>query len=59
MLSKCCDKVQKRMNLRISQSQIGRLTDITYYDVTHDYFETMYNDEDIAILDEGWGHSIT
>ena len=52
MLSKCCDKVQKRMNLRISQSQIGRLTDITYYDVTNYYFETMYNDEDIAILDE-------
>jgi len=47
VLYKCCDKIQNRMNLRISQSSIGRKTDLTYYDVTNYYFETMYNDEDI------------
>lgn len=47
VLYKCSDKIQNRMNLRISQSSIGRATDLTYYDVTNYYFETMYNDEDV------------
>ena len=47
VLNKCSEKIQNRINLRISQSSIGRVTDLTYYDVTNYYFETMYNDEDI------------
>lgn len=40
------EAIQKRMNTKIKNS-IGRNTDITYYDVTNYYFETMYNDEDL------------
>ena len=42
--------IQTRMNTRIAESSIGRKADLTYYDVTNYYFETMYGDEDI--LDE-------
>jgi len=40
------DAIQKRMNLKISQS-IGRDTDVCFYDVTNYWFETDGNDEDI------------
>ena len=42
--------IQTRMNTRIAKSNIGRKTDLTYYDVTNYYYETMYGDEDV--LDE-------
>ena len=42
--------IQTRMNTRITKSSIGRKTNLTYYDVTNYYYETMYGDEDI--LDE-------
>lgn len=44
--------IQKRMNTKIKQSSVGRISDLTYYDVTNYYFETLYNDEDIYDLDE-------
>lgn len=44
--------IQMRMNTKIKKSSIGRNTDLTYYDVTNYYFETMYGDEDIYELDE-------
>ena len=45
-------KIQNRMNTKIKNSSIGRKTDLTYYDVTNYYFETMYGDDDIYELDE-------
>lgn len=44
--------IQLRMNTRIKNSTIGRKTDLTYYDVTNYYFETMYGDDDIYEVDE-------
>lgn len=44
--------VQLRMNTKIKNSSIGRCTDLTYYDVTNYYFETMYGDDDIYETDE-------
>ena len=52
VLNKKAESIQTRMNTKISQSSIGRNTDITYYDVTNYYFETMYGDDDIYKLDE-------
>ena len=45
-------KIQNRMNTKIKNSSIGRKTDLTYYDVTNYYFETMYGDDDVYDLDE-------
>ena len=45
-------KIQNRMNTKIKNSSIGRVTDLTYYDVTNYYFETMYGDDDVYELDE-------
>lgn len=45
-------KIQNRMNTKIKNSDIGRDTELTYYDVTNYYFETMYGDEDLYKLDE-------
>lgn len=45
-------KIQNRMNAKITNSSIGRVTNLTYYDVTNYYFETMYGDDDIYELDE-------
>ena len=45
-------KIQKRMNTKIKNSSIGRVTNLTYYDVTNYYFETMYGDDDVYELDE-------
>ena len=45
-------KIQNRMNTKIKNSSIGRKTNLTYYDVTNYYFETMYGDNDIYELDE-------
>ena len=45
-------KIQNRMNTKIKNSSIGRKTDLTYYDVTNYYFETMYGDDDEYELDE-------
>ncbi len=45
-------KIQNRMNTKIKNSSIGRKTNLTYYDVTNYYFETMYGDEDVYELDE-------
>lgn len=44
--------IQLRMNTKIKQSLIGRKSDLTYYDVTNYYFETMYGDDDIYEKDE-------
>ena len=44
--------IQNRMNTKIKNSSIGRVTNLTYYDVTNYYFETMYGDDDIYELDE-------
>lgn len=48
-------KIQNRMNTKIKNSSIGRVTNLTYYDVTNYYFETMYGDNDIYELDENNG----
>ena len=45
-------KIQNRINTKIKNSSIGRKTDLTYYDVTNYYFETMYGDDDVYELDE-------
>lgn len=45
-------KIQNRMNTKIKNSSIGRVTNLTYYDVTNYYFETMYGDDDVYELDD-------
>ena len=45
-------KIQNRINTKIKNSSFGRKTDLTYYDVTNYYFETMYGDDDVYELDE-------
>ena len=52
VLEKNSKKIQNRMNIKIKNSSIGRKTDLTYYDVTNYYFETMYGDDDVYELDE-------
>ena len=52
ILSKYSKQIQMRMNTKIKNSSIGRVTDLTYYDVTNYYFETMYGDEDVYETDE-------
>ena len=52
VLEKNSKKIQNRMNTKIKNSSIGRVTDLTYYDVTNYYFETMYGDDDVYELDE-------
>ena len=52
VLDKKSKGIQSRINTRIKQSSIGRNTDLTYYDVTNYYFETMYGDDDVYALDE-------
>ncbi len=44
--------IQLRINTKIKNSSIGRNTNLTYYDVTNYYFETMYGDDDIYEVDE-------
>ncbi|MDE6477498.1 MAG: hypothetical protein K2L48_04975, partial [Mycoplasmoidaceae bacterium] len=51
VLSENSKKIQTRMNTKIKNSSIGRVTSLTYYDVTNYYFETMYGDDDIYELD--------
>ncbi|MDR2971355.1 MAG: IS1634 family transposase [Bacteroidales bacterium] len=51
VLHKKSESIQTRMNTKIKQSTIGRVSDLTYYDVTNYYFETLYGDEDIYLLD--------
>lgn len=51
-LSENSKKIQNRMNTKIKKSSIGRKTNLTYYDVTNYYFETMYGDDDVYELDE-------
>ena len=52
VLEKNSKKIQNRMNTKIKKSSIGRKANLTYYDVTNYYFETMYGDDDIYELDE-------
>ncbi len=52
VLSENSKKIQNRMNTKIKNSSIGRKTNLTYYDVTNYYFETMYGDDDVYELDE-------
>ena len=52
VLEKNSKKIQNRMNTKIKNSSIGRVTNLTYYDVTNYYFETMYGDDDTYELDE-------
>ena len=52
VLEKNSKKIQNRMNTKIKKSSIGRVTNLTYYDVTNYYFETMYGDDDTYELDE-------
>ena len=44
--------IQQRINTSITNSSIGRNTDLLYYDVTNYYFETMYGDDDVLMEDE-------
>lgn len=52
ILDKYSKQIQNRMNTKIKNSSIGRITNLTYYDVTNYYFETMYGDDDVYELDE-------
>ena len=52
ILDKYSKQIQNRMNTKIKKSSIGRNTELTYYDVTNYYFETMYGDDDIYETDE-------
>ena len=52
VLNENSKKIQNRMNTKIKNSSIGRVTNLTYYDVTNYYFETMYGDDDVYELDE-------
>lgn len=52
VLDKNSKKIQNRINTKIKNCSIGRNTELTYYDVTNYYFETMYGDEDIYDVDE-------
>lgn len=52
VLEKYSKQIQNRMNTKIKNSSIGRVTNLTYYDVTNYYFETMYGDDDVYELDE-------
>lgn len=52
VLDKKSKSIQLRMNTKIKNSSIGRKTDLTYYDVTNYYFETMYGDDDTYETDE-------
>lgn len=52
VLAENSKKIQNRMNTKIKNSSIGRVTNLTYYDVTNYFFETMYGDDDIYELDE-------
>jgi transposase len=52
VLNENSKKIQNRMNTKIKNSSIGRQTNLTYYDVTNYYFETMYGDDDTYELDE-------
>lgn len=52
ILDQKAKSIQLRMNTNIKNSSIGRSTDLTYYDVTNYYFETMYGDDDIYETDE-------
>lgn len=45
VLDKCSEKIIKRIDLRVSQSSIGRDDSLMFYDVTNYYFETEYGDE--------------
>lgn len=55
VLSENSKKIQNRMNTKIKNSSIGRNTNLTYYDVTNYFFETMYGDDDVYELDENNG----
>ena len=52
VLDKKSQSIQQTMNTKLKQTSIGRKTDLTYYDVTNYYFETMYGDDDIYEVDE-------
>lgn len=52
VLDKKCEAIQQKMNTELKKTSIGRKSDLTYYDVTNYYFETMYGDEDIYEIDE-------
>ena len=52
VLDEMSKAIQLRMNTKIKQSSIGRKTNLTYYDVTNYYFETMYGDNDVYKLDD-------
>ena len=52
VLSENSKKIQNRMNTKIKKSSIERVTNLTYYDVTNYFFETMYGDDDVYELDE-------
>lgn len=52
VLDKKSQAIQQRINTSLKKSSIGRKTDLTYYDVTNYYFETMYGDDDIYEIDE-------
>lgn len=52
ILDKKSEAIQRKINTSMKKSSIGRKTDLTYYDVTNYYFETMYGDDDIYEVDE-------
>lgn len=52
VLDKKSESIQTRINTKIKQSSVERKSDLTYYDVTNYYFETMYGDDDIYEFDD-------
>lgn len=52
VLDKKSNAIQQKMNTELKKSSVGRKTDLTYYDVTNYYFETMYGDDDVYEIDE-------
>ena len=52
VLSTLFDKIQTRMDTKITQSDIGRKRTLLYYDVTNIYFEIPYEDDPVYLMDE-------
>jgi transposase len=53
VLNKHSQKIQARMNTKISNGITKRNTSHVFYDVTNYYYETQYNDEDVTVEVDG------
>ncbi len=52
VLNELFPSIQKRMDTKITKSSIGRKKTVTYYYLTHVYFEIPYQDEPVYLMDE-------